>query len=264
MGTRCLTRGILVDFQFHHGNCAPSKLFQDGSVVSRQRDLRGIHGLVKEAIRLGGNDHPKSVVSERSRGCVHDSAGGTSSLSNRTGGVGVEFCRNASAGATGAAATAFFDLLWLQRQCIGESLVERLVHHLPGRSSKPRDSAPSHGYPPAPCPDGRPPAELRVFGVAGGHAKDSHPGPVGLSKHYLHPGGFEEVRLAMYHDNVDHHVCDPKHCPRGDHTNHHQHQQHLDDNEGVRYCGRNYDSQRAELPGVAICGRSSCVRKEHG
>ena len=39
---------------------------------------------------------------------------GTSSLSNRTGGVGVEFCRNASAGATGAAATAFFDLLWLQ------------------------------------------------------------------------------------------------------------------------------------------------------
>ena len=24
---------------------------------------------------------------------------------------------------------------------------------------------------------------------------------------------------------------------------------------GVRYCGRNYDSQRAELPGVAICGR---------
>ena len=30
----------------------------------------------QEAIRLGGNDHPKSVVSERSRGCVHDSAGG--------------------------------------------------------------------------------------------------------------------------------------------------------------------------------------------
>ena len=52
--------------------------------------------------------------------------------------------------------------------------------------------------------------------------------------HFLQATDFgpKEVRLAMYHDNVDHHVCDSKHCPRGDHTNHHQHQQHLDDNEG--------------------------------
>ena len=52
--------------------------------------------------------------------------------------------------------------------------------------------------------------------------------------HFLQSTEFDlkEVRWTMYHDNVDHHVCDPKHCPRGDHTNHHQHQQHLDDNEG--------------------------------